>query len=350
MIEIDGSRYSGSGTIVRQGVAFAALTGQAVHIVNARAGRPNPGLRPQHIRVVDAICQVTGGTADGLREGSKELVFRPGAGPERREFLWDIGSAGSATMLALAVLPVLVFHSHSVRVQIRGGLFQDFAPSLFHFQHVLLPLLRRMGVEAHVEMKRPGYVPRGEGELLLETSPVKGVLQPLVLEERGSVDRVWGIALASHLQARRVSQRMAQAVREVLASAGYAAELEIRDEATAAQPGAALAVFAVCSGGMCLGADQAGAPGRPAEAIGRHVGRQLLEELKTGAAVDRFTADQVIPFAALAGGVSRVRVPMMTDHVQSSAWLARVIVGADIEIKDHWLTITGIGFRRAPAQ
>lgn len=50
MLEIDGSRYSGSGTIVRQAVVFAALTGQAVHIVKARVRRPTPGLRPQHIR------------------------------------------------------------------------------------------------------------------------------------------------------------------------------------------------------------------------------------------------------------------------------------------------------------
>jgi hypothetical protein len=31
MLEIDGSRYSGSGAIVRQAVGFAALTGTAMH-------------------------------------------------------------------------------------------------------------------------------------------------------------------------------------------------------------------------------------------------------------------------------------------------------------------------------
>lgn len=55
MIEIDGGRYSGSGTIVRQAVAFSALTGQAVHIVNARVRRPKAGLRAQHVRTVEAI-------------------------------------------------------------------------------------------------------------------------------------------------------------------------------------------------------------------------------------------------------------------------------------------------------
>jgi len=39
--EIDGLRYSGSGTIVRQAVVFAALTNQAVHIVMARVWRPS---------------------------------------------------------------------------------------------------------------------------------------------------------------------------------------------------------------------------------------------------------------------------------------------------------------------
>ena len=53
MIEIDGALYSGSGTIVRQSVAFSALTGKPVHIVNARIKRPKPGLRAQHVQVVE---------------------------------------------------------------------------------------------------------------------------------------------------------------------------------------------------------------------------------------------------------------------------------------------------------
>jgi RNA 3'-terminal phosphate cyclase len=47
MLEIDGSRYSGSDTIVRQAVMFAVLTRQAVHIVRARVRCPTPGLRPR---------------------------------------------------------------------------------------------------------------------------------------------------------------------------------------------------------------------------------------------------------------------------------------------------------------
>jgi len=37
MMEIDGSRKSGSGTILRDAVSFALLTGKDLHLINIRA-------------------------------------------------------------------------------------------------------------------------------------------------------------------------------------------------------------------------------------------------------------------------------------------------------------------------
>lgn len=344
VVEIDGSQYSGSGTIVRQAIAFSALTGQPVHIVNARIRRPKPGLRRQHVRVVEALAQLVNGKAEGLFQGSREMTFRPGTLRIGRHYHWDIGSAGSTTMLALAVLPVLAFGSAQVSVELRGGLFQDFAPSAFHLQQVILPLLRRMGLEAEVEMRRPGYVPRGEGILYLTVKPLRQAIQSLSLEEAGVVERIWGIALASHLEERRVSHRMAEAAKKALAAAGHRADIEIRNDTLSLQPGAALAAFADLGGEVRLGADRAGALRRTAESIGKHVATQLLEDLKTGATLDRFTADQIIPFAALADGESRFRVPATTEHLLTGAWLAKTFLGSEVRLEDHTLSITGIGF------
>ena len=345
MLEIDGSRYSGSGTIVRQAVMCAALTGQAVHIVKARVRRPTPGLRPQHVRVVEALRQVVGGQTEGVEVGAQAFTFWPATPPHGQHYLWDIGSAGSTTMLALAVLPVLACGATPVTVDIRGGVFQDFAPSVYHLQHVVLPLIRRMGIEATVTMERPGYVPRGGGILHLTVQPGHQELQRLVLEEAGAVERVWGIALASHLAERRVSQRMAEAARAVLATAGYQADIALQEDTSALQPEASLALFADLAGGARLGADQAGAPRRRAEAIGRSVAQHLMEDLQTGATLDRYAADQVIPFAALAAGESRFRIPQLTEHMESNAWLAQVFLGAEITIAGQVLSITGAGGR-----
>jgi RNA 3'-terminal phosphate cyclase (ATP) len=344
MLTIDGSRYSGSGTIVRQAVAFSALTGRPIRVVNARAKRDKPGLRLQHLRVVEAIGELVDGRTEGLVQGSQEFTFRPGSLKVGRRYHWAIGSAGSTTMLALGILPVLAFAGSPVTVELQGGLFQDCAPSAFHLQHVVLPALDKMGLHAEVKIERPGYVPRGEGILSLTVKPLTGPLQAIIREETNPVARVWGIALSSHLKERRVSERMADAARDVLAEAGYQTEIEIRNDTESLQRGAALALFADEGESVRLGADQAGALRRSAESIGKHVAKQLLDELESGATLDRFAADQIIPFAALAMGESRFLIPTVTDHMLTSAWLAEEFLDARVNIDGQRLTINGVGF------
>lgn len=345
VLTIDGSRYSGSGTIVRQAVAFSALTGRPIHMVNARAKRDKPGLRLQHIRVVEAIAELVNGRAEGLVQGSQEFTFRPGLLKAGRHYRWDIGSAGSTTMLALGILPVLAFAGSPVTVELRGGLFQDFAPSAFHLQHVLLPLLRDMGLRAELEIARPGYVPRGDGILRLVTTPLTQPFRAITKEETGPVTKVWGIALSSHLEERQVSRRMAESAQDVLGKSGYQADIEIRQDTESLQRGAALALFVDTGGAVRLGADQAGALRRRAESIGKHVAKQLFDEIESGATLDRFAADQIIPFAALAEGESRFTIPSLTDHVLTSAWLAETLLGTHIRIDGQRLAIQGTGFR-----
>jgi len=345
MLTIDGSRFSGSGTIVRQAVAFSALTGRSIRVVNARAKREKPGLRPQHLRVIEAVAELVNAGTEGLVQGAQEFTFRPGSLKTGRRYHWDIGSAGSTAMLALGILPVLAFAGAEVTVELRGGLFQDFAPSAFHLQQVVLPILCQMGFHAAMEVVRPGYVPRGEGILHLTVKPLTGTLQGIIREEVGPVTRLWGIALSSHLEERHVSRRMADTARDELAKAGYQAEIEIRNDTASLQRGAALALFAERGQTVRLGADQAGALRRSAESIGKHVAKQLLDDLVTGATLDRFAADQIIPFAALATGESRFHIPTVTDHVLTSAWLAEEFLDAHIDIDGQRLTINGAGFR-----
>ena len=309
MLEIDGSLYSGSGTIVRQAVAFSALTGKTIHVVNARIKRPKPGLRRQHAQAVEAIRQLVDGTTEGATPGSQEFIFRPGKPQARSRYLWDIGSAGSTTALALAVLPVLAFAPSAVSIELHGGLFQDFAPSFYHIEHVLLPLLIRMGFTLAIRMERPGYVPTGQGIWHLSAIPVTCRLQPLILDRALAVKKIWGIALSSRLKERSVSDRMAETAKHAFGAAGYHADIQVLYDDNALQAGAGLAVFADLSGGARIGSDRAGAQRRSSEAIGKYVASQLLEDVQTGATLDRYASDQIIPFAALAAGESRFRIP-----------------------------------------
>ncbi len=341
-LRLDGSRHSGSGTLVRQAVALAALVGRPLRLYNVRARRQPPGLRPQHLKAVEAVAELVDARLEGAEVGSQRLTFVPRRRPRGGTYRWDIGTAGSATLLVQTVLPVLAFADGPSRALIRGGLFQDFAPTYFHLRHALLPLLHRMGLEARLEMLRPGYVPRGGGELLLEVTPLQAPLRPLRLERQGRPVRVFGMALASHLKQRRVARRMADRCRQRLLEAGLPEpHIETIDDTSAYQPGAALAVFVETDTGALLGADQAGAPGRPSEAIADNVARMLLEDLRSGATVDRHLADQLIPYLALADGTSVYHVPEVTDHVASSCWLVEMFFNVAVELQGRTLSVEG---------
>jgi RNA 3'-terminal phosphate cyclase (ATP) len=346
MLHLDGSSFSGSGTIVRFAVPLAALAGQELRLSNIRAGRDPPGLRPQHLKAVEAVAQLCRGALEGGAVGSRELVFRPGRLPQGGSFAWDIGTAGSTTMLALALLPVAAFAQRAHTFRLTGGLFQDFAPSAFHFQHALLPLLGRLGLHAEMRILRPGYVPTGHGSIALTVEPVASMLRPLTMPERQGTLRYWGLALSSHLQQRQVGQRMADACQEVLKSRGVDAAIRLLNDDTAPQAGAALALFAEGTDAL-LGADRAGALRRRAESIGQYVARALLDDLDSGATVDRHLADQLIIFAALAAGTSEFRLPRVTDHVQTNLWLVETLLGARTHLEGQLLRIEGVSYATA---
>ena len=346
MLEIDGSTHSGSGTILRYSVTLAALLGIPLHMTQVRAKREKRGLRPQHLQSLRACSSLCEGEIRGAHVGSTEIFFHPGKRVKGGDFHWDIGTAGSTTMLAFTLIPLALFAGSPSHFSLTGGLFQDFAPSAFHMQKVLFPILRGMGAEVRIEILQPGYVPKGQGKLRVEGNPLSRSLKPVQMPERGNVSEIRGISLASHLENEKVSARMADECLRLLAKEGYAANMETLDDRAAAQKGAALALWAMTDRGCLLGADRAGAPGRRSESIAQFVVHSLLEDLATQATTDRHLADQLILFAALAKGQTRYRIPRMTDHILSNLWLVEKILGVKTEWKENILTLEGIGFER----
>jgi hypothetical protein len=61
----------------------------------------------------------------------------------------------------------------------------------------------------------------------------------------------------------------------------------------------------------------------------------LLEDLQSGATVDRHLGDQLVLYAALADGVSEYVVPSVTEHLDANCWLAAQFLGAAVEVADR---------------
>ena len=345
MIHIDGSARSGSGTIVRYAVALSSLLGEDLRINNIRAKRDKPGLRPQHLASVMACAQMCGAKVEGALVDSMEIVYRPGKRIKGGHYQWDIGTAGSATLLVMTLLPLTLFADEETTLRISGGLFQDFAPSAYHMQHVLFPTLAKMGVKAELEIIRPGYVPKGGGIIQIKVKPLSSVIQPLKLPKLGRVKEIVGIALSSYLKERKVSQRMAETCQKILAAKGYHARIETIYDETALQAGASLALWVETYSGCLLGSDQAGKMGRSSEEIGRHVAQALLADLETGATTDRYLADQLIIYAVLAKGATEYTIPHISEHVESNLWLVEKL-GAQTRLEGDTVRIEGLGYAR----
>ena len=94
----------------------------------------------------------------------------------------------------------------------------------------------------------------------------------------------------------------------------------------------------------------AGALRRTAEFIGKRTARNLIEDLDTGATVDRYVADQLIPFASLCEGWTAYRIPRMSDHIEARLWLVEELLGAKTEVKGNLVRIRGIGYTKKRGQ
>ena len=106
MLEIDGSMGEGGGQVLRTALSLSCILQQPVRITNIRAGRPKPGLAAQHLTVCKLLSEICGAQMQGATLGSTTLEFSPGK-ISGGDYKFDIGTAGSITLLLQAALPVL---------------------------------------------------------------------------------------------------------------------------------------------------------------------------------------------------------------------------------------------------
>lgn len=318
MLEIDASHGEGGGQLLRTAVALAAITGTAIHLTGIRARRDKPGLAPQHLAAVIAVAKTCNAQVEGLALRSQELNFVPGA-IQSGNFEFDIGTAGSITLLLQALVPVLLAAPGPSEVLVRGGTDVRMAPPLDYVVHVLLPLLRRMGAQVRLQARRRGYFPRGGGEVSVNITPA--ALQPLQLEPGSTVTAIRGIAHVAILPL-HIATRMRNAALARLGDLGRTAQVEALalDGSQANGPGGAIVLWAKTRSSL-LGAGRVAERGVRAEVLGEAAAAELRADLDCGAAVDIHAADQLLVYAALARGDSHFTARELSLHAQTAMWL-----------------------------
>lgn len=297
MIHIDASQGEGGGQVLRTSLALSMVTGQPVTLTRIRARRPKPGLMRQHLACVHAAAQVSGAQVQGDALGSPELHFVPG--PVRPgEHRFDIGSAGSCLLVLQTVLPPLLRAPGESRIVLTGGTHNPMAPPFHFIERAYVPLLRRMGADVRLTLRRHGFYPAGGGEMEAVIHPAPGDLVPLRLTERGALKEAFAEALVAGI-ARNVGSRELAVLAEALAwSADQLRTPVVRQNEG---PGNALLATLVFEHATEV-FTQFGSKQLAAE----QVAMQLVEEVRSfqnsTAAVGPHLADQLALLLALAGG------------------------------------------------
>lgn len=318
MILVDGSAGEGGGQVLRTALTLATLTGTAVRVEDIRAGRSQPGLRPQHLAAVQAAASICDARVLGAELDSRAVTFMPGGAARPGAYVFDVaeiagrGSAGAVGLVLQTVLLPLALADGPSDLILRGGTHVPWAPSVDYLREVYLPAVARMGLQATVELVRWGFYPVGGGEVRVRVEGRAGLLQPLHLVERGALQRVWGQGVACNLPA-HIAQRMANRACNLLEAAGVKARVEAR-RVQGAGPGAAVFLFVAherAVAGFCA----YGRKGLASEHVAAAACDELLAHHRCGVPIDPHLADQLVLPMALAAGASRVATSSITGHL-----------------------------------
>ena len=200
MIEIDGSVGEGGGQILRTSLALSMCTGRPFTLAHIRARRSKPGLMRQHLTCVNAAVAVSNAQVQGAELGSTTLVFEPGAvTPGDRAF--SVGTAGSCTLVLQTVWPALMLADAPSRLTLSGGTHNPMAPPFHFLERSFAPLLRRLGADSTLALRRLGFYPAGGGEIEATVFPAGDALCPFDLLERGAFVESYAECLAPALPA-----------------------------------------------------------------------------------------------------------------------------------------------------
>ncbi|PKK85490.1 MAG: RNA 3'-phosphate cyclase [Thermoplasmata archaeon HGW-Thermoplasmata-1] len=318
MLSIDGSLGEGGGQIVRTAISLSAVTGIDVELSNMRSNRPFPGLAAQHLAAVKAVALMCDATVEGAQTGSQKLVFRPGRIKGGNHVL-DVGTAGSITLVLAACLPAALFAGGAASIEVTGGSDVRWSPPYDYFEKVFLRHLSGFGIEAHCELERRGYYPKGGGVAVLRTGPWTKPVAPNLA--RQGVFHYGGKINCSPEIPKHVPQLIRESALERLSQRlGVAAEIGV-ESCESASPGVGITIFA-SSENTVLGASCLGEKGIPSKKVAYAAVDDLVREVESGATADVHAADQLIPYMALAaqktGEPSSFISRELTMHAQTN--------------------------------
>ncbi len=311
-IFIDGSIGEGGGQILRTSLALSCITGKQLHIENIRSARRNPGLAKQHLSCVRAASQICNAKSHGAAQGSKVLFFQPSP-VHSGDFRFDIGSAGSASLVIQTLLPALFLANKPSTVTVTGGTHNPMAPPFDFLSETFLPAIKTAGFQGDCKLLRHGFFPAGGGKIALRVQhwqkqspvPAPSVSKQTRVQANQTInlcDSLQEFRINARIYTAKLPTRIAHHQQKLLLKSGLNIQniehTEVRDSQG---PGNAVCIRLCCNKRTTV-FTAFGMRGKPSEQVISEVVNLAKHFIKSSAAVDHFLADQLLLYMAIANG------------------------------------------------
>jgi len=337
-LEINGDYLEGGGQILRTAVAFSLLSRRPVRIFNIRHNRPQPGLKNQHLFILDALREIWHAQLKGLKLGSEEIEFIPSEeiiGPTHIEI--DMASSASIGLFLQGFLLAAAFRSKGLSLNIKGGTCGLGAIPVDYYKAVIFPLLFKSGLRAKLQILRRGYYPKGGGEVVVEIAPLRHP-KAIKLTNPGEIKKIYGLSIASRqLINRRVAQRQAEEAKRLLKQT-FSCPVEIEAQYVDTYSIASeINLYAYTSTDCILGSDSRGELKRSAEEVAQEAYLKLKKEISAGAACDMHLADNLVPWLCLLGG--EIKTSEISQHTRTNIWVSEQFFGKIFKIEGNQISV-----------
>ena len=354
MIQLSGEFGEGGGSLVRVALALSTITGKPFEVDNIRKGRAKSGLKAQHLYCIKSLQELCSAEVEGDVLGSAYLKYVPGK-IKAKPIKVDIGTAGSVTLLLQSLLPPCLFAGRSMKLEIVGGTDVKWAAPFDYFNNVFMPIVRKFCSGLDVKLIKRGYFPKGQGNLELSINPkyklpefsgfdefcshLKQSVPKIDLIGQGNLINVKGVSAASlNLENAKVAERQTSTAKSVLMKLECPVDIS-SEYCNTASLGSGITLWAnfskdkECTEIIKLGADSLGEPGKRAEIVGEEAAKKLVKEIESGAAVDKYLADQILLLMAFTSN-SKIKVSEITEHCRTNIYVIEKFLGKVFEVDD----------------
>ncbi|MDE1547350.1 RNA 3'-terminal phosphate cyclase [Dechloromonas agitata] len=348
-IDIDASTEHGSGLLLRSALALSVLTGKAVRLAGIRARRPIPGLKLQHIRLVEVMAGLCRAAVDGARLGSQHLHFQPD-GELAPDSIIHIETPGSLTLLLQTVFLPLSFSSRPVSLRLTGVTHAARSPAFENIDWQWLPLLRRAGYRADIVLEKAGFAPKGGGVMRVDIQPVADV-EPLQLQARGALLRIAGHAQVACLD-HAVADRLRRQLMARLAPLGVPLNI-VAGSLPAPRPGMFIVLLAEFEHSQQAFFTM-GELGNPPETLANQAAQALISHLQhVAGALDPHLVDQLMLPLSFSNGNSTLSTSSISPQTRQAADLINAFLPGAVSIdaavgQPGRILVKGHGAPRAP--